>query len=358
MTAPAATVGAVRLPAGRPSVSIVLVVRNEEKYIRTCLASVLAQDYPPEHVEILLVDGGSTDRTRDLAARALATRIDDGTARLLDNPGTTAPTAMNIGIAAATGEVIVRVDGHTALPPDYVRRCVEALQATGSQCVGGAIRTHGSGAVGRAIAAAQSSRFGVGGVAFRTGCGTAGPVDTVPFGAYPRDVFTHIGDFDVELVRNQDDELNFRLTQAGGTVWFDPAISTDYFCRPSLRRLWRQYFQYGAYKVRVAQKRHGFASVRHVVPAAFVVSAAGSLLLAAARRRPAWALAVLGPYAVANAVASVAAAGPAQVDPARVAVAYAVLHTSYGTGLLAGVWRWRLGFLPARPPTGSDGSGS
>ena len=100
----------------------------------------------------------------------------------------------------------------------------------------------------------------------------------MPFGAFPREVFACIGEFDVELVRNQDDELNFRLLQAGGTVWFDPAISTDYFSCPTLRRFWRQYFQYGVYKIRVAQKRDGFASARHVVPAAFVVATAASLL--------------------------------------------------------------------------------
>jgi succinoglycan biosynthesis protein ExoA len=295
----------------------------------------------------------STDRTRELAGSVLAGRIADGSARILDNPRGIAPTAMNIGIGAATGDVIVRADGHTVLPPDYVRRSVEVLQKTGSQCVGGAIRTIGSGTVGRAIAAAQSSRFGVGGVAFRTGRSAAGPVDTVPFGAWPRQVFDCIGDFDVELVRNQDDELNFRLTQAGGTVWFDPEICTDYFSTPSLRRFWRQYFQYGEYKIRVAQKRNGFASVRHLVPVTFVVAGAASLAVAVARRDPRWALAVFGPYAVANGAASVAVARREHADAGRVALAYAVLHTSYGTGFLSGVWRWRRGFLPARFRGGS-----
>lgn len=337
-------VRAITVPPGTPMVSIVIPVRNEELYIEECLASVRAQDYPADRTEILVVDGMSTDRTRELAAAALDDLVAKGMAGILDNPRGIAPTAMNIGIRAATGDVIVRADGHTTLPTDYVRRCVEVLQATGSQCVGGAIRTLGTGTVGRAIAAAQSSRFGVGGVAFRTGRSVAGPVDTVPFGAYPRSVFAHIGDFDEELVRNQDDELNFRLLQAGGTVWFDPTISTDYFSRASLRRFWRQYFQYGEFKIRVAQKRGGFASVRHVVPAAFVVAATSSLLLAALRRRPRWALVVLGPYAVASGAAAISAGRRGQANPAGVAVAYAVLHTSYGTGFLSGLWKWRRGF--------------
>jgi cellulose synthase/poly-beta-1,6-N-acetylglucosamine synthase-like glycosyltransferase len=348
-TTVASDVSTITVPPGTPIVSVVIPVRDEEPFIEACLESVLAQDYPTGRVEILLVDGMSTDRTRELAGKVLAERVADGSARILDNPRAIAPTAMNIGISASTGEVIVRADGHTILPPDYVRRSVEVLQGTGSQCVGGAIRTLGSGAVGRAIAAAQSSRFGVGGVAFRTGRNEAGPVDTVPFGAWPRQVFDRIGDFDVELVRNQDDELAFRLTQAGGTVWFDPAICTDYFSTPSLRRFWRQYFQYGEYKIRVAQKRNGFASVRHLVPAAFVVACAVSLVLAVARREPRWALAVLGPYAVANGAASIATARRAQANPGRVALSFAVLHTSYGTGFLSGIWRWRRAFLPERP---------
>jgi glycosyltransferase involved in cell wall biosynthesis len=320
-------------------------VRNEEQFIEACLASVLEQDYPADLVEILVVDGMSTDGTRERAAAVLADDITEGTARILDNPRGIAPTAMNIGISAAHGDVIVRVDGHTTLPPDYVSRCVKVLQETGSQNVGGAIRTLGSGPVGKAIAAAQSSRFGVGGVAFRTGRSSAGPVDTVPFGAFPREVFDRIGAFDVELVRNQDDELNFRLIQAGGTVWFDPEIRTDYFSNRSLRRLWRQYFLYGKYKIRVAQKRNGFASPRHLVPAAFVTGTAVSLLLAAVRREPRWALVVLGPYAVANGTASIAAARRSGACPGRIAAAYAVLHTSYGAGFLAGIWHWRWGFL-------------
>ena len=337
----ASAVGSITVPAGTPTVSVIFPVRNEERFIEACLESVLAQDYPADRIEILLVDGKSSDRTRELAAAVLADRIAGGSAGILDNPRGIASTAMNIGIGASTGDVIVRADGHTVLPPDYVRRSVEVLQETGSQCVGGAIRTLGSGPVGRAIAAAQSSRFGVGGVAFRTGRGTAGPVDTVPFGAWPREVFACIGDFDTELVRNQDDELNYRLRQAGGTVWYDPAIRTDYFAAPSLRRFWHQYFQYGEYKIMVAQKRNGFASVRHVVPATFVVATATSLVLAVARRDPRWALALLGPYAVANGAASIAAARRTKAHPARVAVAFAVLHTSYGTGFIKGVWRWR-----------------
>ena len=260
----------------------------------------------------------------------------------------TAPGTKHAAISAASGDVIVRVDGHTVVPVDYVRRCVEVLQETRSQCVGGAWVTHGSGRVGRAIAAAQASRFGVGGVAFRVGRPQPGPVDTVPFGAYPREVFAKIGGFDPELVRNQDDELNLRLIQAGGTVWYDPVIHCDYFSRSSLRRLWRQYFEYGLFKIRVAQKRGGFSSVRHVVPAAFVTATAGSLATAAVTRKLRWAFLVLGPYLVSTGSASAITARREQVSPLLVASAYAVLHCSYGAGFLCGLWRWRRGFTVSR----------
>src|SRR6185503_15703914 len=127
-------------------------------------------------------------------------------------------------------------------------RCLELLDTTGADCVGGVIVTEGTTDAARAIAAAQSSRFGVGGVAFRTGRDEPGPVDTLAFGAYRREVFDRLGGFDEELVRNQDDEFNFRLTQAGGKIWLDPSICSVYYSRASFRGLWRQYFQYGFYK--------------------------------------------------------------------------------------------------------------
>lgn len=340
-----------------PRVSIVMPVRNEALFIERSLRCVLGQDYPIERTEIIVVDGMSTDRTKHLADDLLRGFVEaGGQAQLIDNPEGIAPTAMNAGIAAARGDVVVRVDGHTLLPTDYVRRCVEVLQNTRSQCVGGVWVTHGSGEVGRAIAAAQSSRFGVGGVAFRVGRVEPGPVDTVPFGAYPREVFTSIGGFDPELVRNQDDELNMRLIQAGGTVWYDPIIHSDYFSRTSLRRLWRQYFEYGLFKVRVAQKRGGFTSVRHLVPAAFVAGAAGSLVAAAVTGKLRWGFLVVGPYIVAAASASVTTARRERLSAPLIAAAYAVLHVSYGTGFICGLWRWRRGFTrrPRPQVTGTD----
>jgi glycosyltransferase involved in cell wall biosynthesis len=336
-----------------PFVTVIMPIRNEAAYIRRSLGAVLSQDYPPDRMEVLVVDGMSEDGTREIVRKTADRRrpTADSPSRsvvgslpsvfLLDNPARIVPTALNIGLRHARGEVIIRVDGHCEIAPNYVRRCVEVLQETGADNVGGVCITVGETSVARAIGLAQSSLFGVGNVAFRVGRSTPECVDTVPFGAYRREVFERIGGFDEELMRNQDDEFNFRLTQAGGKIWLDPSIRSTYHSRATLRGLWRQYFQYGLYKVRVMQKRRGIPSWRHLVPGAFVLGLCGSVLLALVTRQPLWALGVAGPYAVANGVASL---WTARRDPRALPflpLAFATLHLAYGLGFLWGLWRWR-----------------
>jgi glycosyltransferase involved in cell wall biosynthesis len=328
-----------------PFVTIIMSIRNEAAYIRRSLGAVLAQDYPLERMEVLVVDGMSADGTRE-AVEELASTHPHISVRLLDNPARIVPTALNIGLRHARGEVIIRVDGHCEIAPDYVRHCVEILERTGADCVGGPIVTVGESLIARAIALAQSSLFGVGGVAFRTRVNRAGYVDTVPFGAYRRQVFDSIGLFDEELVRNQDDEFNFRLTQAGGRIWLDPSIRSVYYSRTSLRGLWRQYFQYGFYKVRVIQKRKGVPSWRHLVPGAFVLGLGGSVLLALLTHQPLWALSVALPYAVANGVASLWAARRDWKVLPLLPAAFATLHLAYGLGFLWGLLWWGVASRP------------
>jgi SAM-dependent methyltransferase/GT2 family glycosyltransferase len=328
-------------------------VRNEAEHLAQSLGSVLAQDWPTEALEVLVVDGRSSDGT---AARAAA--IADAAGRevvVLENPAGIVPTAMNLGLARARGEVVVRVDGHCSIPPSYVERCVQLLQDTGADCVGGVLHTVGETDGARAIAAAQSHPLGVGPVAFRTGATHGGPVDTLAFGAYRRDVFDRIGGFDEELVRNQDDELNLRLTEAGGVIWLDPTLVATYTSRATISGLWRQYHGYGSWKVRVQQKHGGVASWRHLVPAAFVVALAGGTVLAATgRRRPLVALA--GAYGAVLAVATTTAEVSATAR-LRLPAVLATLHLAYGTGTLAGAWRWRAGWRHPPPLVGpTDGA--
>lgn len=319
-----------------PLVSVIIPERDEAAFIGPCLDAVLAQDYPPERVEVLVVDGMSTDGTRAIVEQRIGMHP-GRRLRLLDNPRQIVPTALNIGLAESAGEVIIRVDGHCEIPPEYVSHLMRLLAETGADCAGGRIESVASSLMGRAIARAMSSPFGVGNASFRTGASRPGLVDTLAFGAYRREVFARVGVFDEELVRNQDDEFNFRLIQAGGRIWYDPSVVVRYYSRSSLASLWRQYYQYGYYKVRVMQKRRAVAAWRHLVPAAFVLALILSLLLALVLQQAWLALLVAGSYLLAVlAVSLLTARGSWRLFP-LLPPAFAVLHISYGLGFLAGL---------------------
>ncbi len=319
-----------------PTISVIMPIRNEVAFIERSLGSVLGQrDVSPP--QVVVVDGHSDDGTPD-RVRELA--IENGSdVVVLDNQASIVPISMNLGLAVANGDVIVRVDGHCVLAPDYLRSCLDSLRATGAECAGGPMETIGETPTSAAIAVAQSSRFGVGGVAFRT-ASEAMYVDTLAFGAYRREVFDRIGNFDEELIRNQDDELNLRLTRAGGRIWMDPSIHSSYFSRGTIVGLWRQYHGYGFYKVRVMRKHRTVPSPRHLVPAAFVAGVLGSAVLSLVRRSPWPAAAVLGPYAAGVIVSSGIAAGEEKrVQVRTVALAATTMHVSYGLGWWAAAWR-------------------
>ena len=327
-----------------PLVSVVLPVRNEAGYIDRCLHAVLEQDYPKDRLEIIVADGQSTDgtatRLRTLASRHPAITV-------LDNPGRIVPTGLNLAIGQARGGVIVRVDGHCEIAPDYVRRCVAHLQ-DGADAVGGPLDTIGETPMARAIALAMSSAFGVGNAAFRTVKDRTMTVDTVAFPAWSRAVLDRLGPFDEELVRNQDDEYNARLREAGGTIRLAADVRSRYYGRASLGSLWRQYYQYGYWKVRVLQLHPRQMCLRQFVPPVFVLAlvvlAAGALANGRARAGLA---ALLGVYAAATVIQALrlSARMPSQV--LRLLVVFPALHVAYGAGFLRGLvafrGRWRQG---------------
>lgn len=321
-----------------PRVSVVMPVRNEGDFITRSLGAVLAQDYPAPLLEVLVADGRSSDGTRE---RILEVGTRDTRVRLVDNAGGIVSTGLNAALALASGDVIVRVDGHCEIAPDYVRNACAYLMAGQADGVGGPLETRGSTETARAIAAAMSSRFGVGNSAFRTTVGRTQLTDTVAFPAYRREWLAKAGPFDEELVRNQDDEYNYRLRKLGARILLAADVQAVYYSRSSLRSLWRQYFQYGYWKVRVLQKHPGQMQPRQLVPALFVATLTLALLLApfslAARLVL---LLVLASYAIATTAAVVIEGRRFGVSRPLLAAAYVVLHLSYGSGALWGALRF------------------
>ncbi len=316
-----------------PVISVVIPMRNEAAHIAACVDSVLAQDYPGR-VEVIVVDGDSDDASRQVLGGY------GGRINVLRNPARIVPTAMNIGIGAARGEIIARVDAHTVLAPDYLRVGVATLRRTGADNVGGPMYAVGAGRWGTAIALAMASRFGIG--AYFHFATSDREVDTVYMGMYPRALFERIGLFDEELVRNQDDELNYRLRKAGGHIFLSTRMRSQYQNRQSPKALARQFFQYGWWKVRVLQKHPAQMSPRHAVPPAFVLSLA--VTLAMTPWVPAGAVMCLG---IASAYAAGVAACAGGIARRRgwreflpLMAAFAIMHVSWGTGFVLGVARF------------------
>jgi len=317
-----------------PSVSVVIPMLNEAASTGALLDGVLAQDYPRGRLEVLVVDGDSRDGSA-AAVEAYAAR--DPRVRLLHNPRRIVPTALNIAIRAARGEIVCRVDGHTRVAPDYVRVGVETLQRTGADNVGGAMHAVGGGWFGDAVAVATGSRFGIGSY-FHYGTDERA-VDTVYLGMWPRRVFERVGLFDEELVRNQDDEFNYRLRKAGGRIVLTPGMRSWYQNRQSLTGLVRQYYEYGLWKVRVLQKHPRQMSWRHFVPPALVAGLAALTALGSLSPRAALAARTLfGVYAAA--VLSVSA-GLALRRGLRAwlatALAFMSIHMAWGAGFVNGL---------------------
>lgn len=250
-------------------ISIICPIYNEEKHIAKCLDSILAQDYPHEDMEVLLVDGMSVDRTRDIV---MLYQEKYPFIQLLDNPCRTVPYAMNVGIIASKGNVIIRLDAHCIYPQNYTSELVSSLTRLNADNVGAVCNTKPAkeNSVCYSIAICSSHRFGVGNSEFRIGVDDIKEVDTVPFGCYKRDVFDMIGLFDEELTRNQDDEFNARLIKNGGKIYLIPSLVIDYSARDSFFKMSKMYYQYGLFKPLVNKKLGKAATVRQFFPPTFV----------------------------------------------------------------------------------------
>jgi glycosyltransferase involved in cell wall biosynthesis len=318
-----------------PTISVVIPCRNEGEHIEACVSSVLAQKPPVGGFEIIVADGMSDDGTRDIL-----TRLAGGhpSLRIVDNVGGITPSGMNAAIRQATGRYIAIMGAHNRYAADYLCRSVEVLEETGADNVGGVMICDARSYMQEVIAAAHHSHFSVGGARWHN-TDYEGPVDTVFGGVYRREVFERIGLFDEELVRNQDDEFNLRLTRAGGKIWQSPLIRSWYTPRASLKDLCRQYMQYGYWKVRVIQKHRIPASLRQLVPGCFILAlillAIGSVWWTPL----AWALGgTLGAYLLCNLAASLQTAWRAQWKLGLLLpLVFACYHFAYGYGFLRGI---------------------
>ena len=250
-------------------ISVVMPVYNEEKYIENCIDSLLLQDYPQESMEWIFVDGMSSDRTRELIGEYIEKY--PKLIKLLSNPNKTVPYAMNIGIKEAMGKYIIRLDAHADYNKDYISKCVYYLDTTDADNVGGVAETKSKGFVGNAIAKMLSSRFGVGNSEFRTN-GESGYVDTVPFGAFRREVFEKWGGYDERLTRNQDNEMNYRIRKNGGKIYLSSDIKLSYYCRDSIKGISDMAVKNGMWNVITMKLCPGSMGVRHFIPLAFLLS--------------------------------------------------------------------------------------
>ena len=328
----------------QPRVTIAMPAYNEERYIEACIASVQAQDYPRHLIEILIADGRSTDRTREIVAELAAA---DPRIHLVDNPARLQAAGLGLLVKQATGDVIVRMDVHCEYAADYVRQCVEVLERTGADNVGGSQRARARTAFQRALCAVLDSPLGVGGARYRSAT-AEGYVDTVFLGAFRRRVFETVGLWDPGAITNEDAELNQRILDSGGQIYLSRDIVVHYFPRDSFRSLARQYYKYGVGRARTLLKLGSFPTVRPALPFLMVVGGTALLVIP-----PLWPLAPIAFASYALATGAEAVRVGAKLGPAAIPTIWAMfptLHASHGIGFAAGLLRYlRKPDWPAEP---------
>lgn len=320
--------------------TVVIPALDEELFIARCLDSVLAQDH--EHLEILVVDGGSSDRTLDIIrsySRA------DSRIGVLHNAAGTIPKSLNLALSQARGGWLVRIDAHSTVPPYYVRKATSHLRTNQWGGVGG--RKDGIGVTpsGQAIAAAMGSLFGVGNSTYHHGTELQ-VVEHIPFGAYPTDLLRELGGWNEALLANEDFELDYRIRLHGSQLLFDPEMRIDWHCRQSVSELFLQYRRYGRGKANVGRLHPKSLRLRQVLPS--VQIACWLFALSLIRRRPVLLACAVAPYLIAISLASITTAGKVRGMRAKTAMpaAFAAMHFGWGVGLLEEMIK--MGFRPNR----------
>ncbi|MEU5547659.1 glycosyltransferase family 2 protein [Streptomyces sioyaensis] len=311
-----------------PAVSVIMPVLNEERHLRNSVRHILEQEYAGE-MEVVIALGPSTDRTDEIAAELVA---EDPRVHTVPNPTGRTPAALNAAIKASRHPIVVRVDGHGMLSRNYIATAVRLLEETGAANVGGIMHAEGENAWEDAVAAAMTSKIGVGNAAFHTG-GQAGPAETVYLGVFRREALEQQGGYNEEFIRAQDWELNFRIREAGGAIWFSPELKVQYRPRPSVRALAKQYKDYGKWRHVVARYHAGSINLRYLAPPTAVCAIAAGLVAGAAVTP--WALIVPGGYLAAIVAGSVPAGkGLSPKARLQIPLALATMHMAWGVGFL------------------------
>ncbi|RCV54314.1 glycosyl transferase family 2 [Marinitenerispora sediminis] len=319
-----------------PAVSVVMPILNEERHLAAAVRHVLSQDYPGE-LEVVLAVGPSKDRTQEVADSLAAA---DPRVKVVANPSGRTPSALNAAIAASSHSIVARIDGHAMMPSDYLRVAVETLEETGADNVGGIMAAEGETPWEQAVAAAMTSKIGVGNARFHTG-GEGGPADTVYLGVFRRSALDRVRGYDEAFLRAQDWEMNHRIRQTGGVVWFQPRMRVSYRPRPNVRALARQYFHYGRWRRVVARQHKGTINLRYLAPPVALVGIVLGLV-AGFFFWPAWL--VPGAYVLAVVGACVPLGGGLPLSArAAIPVALATMHMAWGAG-----------FLTSPPSLGAD----
>ena len=327
-------------PATTPSVDVLVSTFNEERYLARCLESVLAQDYPADRLRVLVIDGGSTDSTVALAE--CFARDDERVEVIADGVRRNLPESLNLARDRSRGELVAKIDGHGYPDRDFLRLAAENLVSGGPRvgCVGGRPVQEGETRFGRAVALARTSHFGVGASEY-AGSSQRASVDTVQCGVYTREALDEVGWFDPDMNYGEDEEVNWRLREAGYEILLDGRMRFHYFTRPTWRAAYRQYRNYGEARVRVVREHPRFLRPHHLAPAAMVAAAGVLVVTAPVSKHARMALAAgTGAYAATAAAAAAAAArGHESSLAVPVATCFAALHLGYGVGTLRGFAR-------------------
>lgn len=325
---------------GLPTMSVIIPVKDEEQYIATCLESIINQDYPRELIEVIAVDGGSSDSSVEIVNKLAK---EHPNIKLMGGPGVNCPTAMNIGIKHATGELISKIDGHGYVASDFLRMSAKYISTKGEiKCVGGPIRSAAKTSVAEANAIARSSVFGVGKGAYSMGKEPQF-VDSVQCGTYEKTIFEEVGLLDESLQFGEDEEVNWRIRKKGYKIFATPDIRFFYFPRNSFRKLFRQYYNYGGARVKVIQKHPDFFRIKHVIPTVFVVSLFAAGILSTFSHFFLWLFVggTLGYFMASLAFSAVISSKRGWKYVVLLPISFAALHFGYGIGFARGVARLR-----------------